>query len=291
MCVLLAVSNVGGIATVLVTTPVLEHFGVGLGLAILPAALWLCPKRVLLLDGVRPLGAAALGVDHHGRSCSTRCCAPTCIARPSPAWWRRCRRACVPACSLVLGGIPQPLTKAIGALLLWAFAATLEHEWITGLALFLSFAVTVLSSRWGALYARTLRETLEEGSVDATMSLGRQRRPDADDRWPAPQGAAEAIDTGSPRSRELALRACGGASLEPGAEGDAGPRPPSLRAGAHRRPALAGAGTQRRARYAPQTALGRAIDLGCRARGHPGCRRGTRGDAAERGSRALALSL
>ena len=41
MCVLLAVSNVGGIATqALVTTPVLEHFGVGLALAILPAALW-----------------------------------------------------------------------------------------------------------------------------------------------------------------------------------------------------------------------------------------------------------
>ncbi|HNN95249.1 MAG TPA: cyclic nucleotide-binding domain-containing protein [Pseudomonadota bacterium] len=206
MCVLLAVSNVGGIATqVLVTTPVLEHFGVGLGLAILPAALWLCLSGYFYSTAYAHLAPqlsvwiimGALLLDKMLRPNLHRPAESCLVAALSPS--------VRPSLLLVLGGILQPLTKAIGALLLWAFAATLEHEWITGLALFLSFAVTVLSSRWGALYARTLRETLEEGSVDATMSQDGN-----EDLMPMIDGPRlkvllEAIDTGSPRSRELAL--------------------------------------------------------------------------------------
>ena len=89
--------------------------------------------------------------------------------------------------------------------LLLVFAATLDHEWITALALVLAFTVTVLSSRWGALYARTLRETLEEGSVDAvgTHEGNEDLMPMID--GPRLKVLLDAIDTGSPRSRELAL--------------------------------------------------------------------------------------
>jgi HEAT repeat protein len=65
--------------------------------------------------------------------------------------------------------------------------------------------VTILSTRWGSLYARTLRETLEDGSVDAVgITDG------TEDIIPMIDGPRlrvlmEAIDSGSPRSRELAL--------------------------------------------------------------------------------------
>ena len=206
MCVLLAVSNVGGIATqVLVTTPVLEHFGVGLGLAILPAALWLCLTGYFYSTSYAHLAPqisvwiimGALLLDKMLRPNLHRPAESCLVAALSPS--------IRPSLLLVLGGILQPLTKAVGALLLWGFAATLDHEWITALALVLAFAVTVLSSRWGALYARTLRETLDEGSVDAvgTHDGNEDLMPMID--GPRLKVLLEAIDTGSPRSRELAL--------------------------------------------------------------------------------------
>jgi HEAT repeat protein len=207
MCVLLAVSNVGGIATqALVTTPVLEHFGVGLALAILPAALWLCLSTYFYATAYAHLLPvmsvwiimAALLLDKMLRPNLHRPAESCLVAALSPA--------IRPSLLLVLWGILAPLIKAFGALLLWGFAATLEHEWITALALVLSLGVTVLSTRWGSLYARTLQETLEEGSVDSVGGAGDAN----EDLIPLIDGPRlrvllEAIDTGSPRSRELAL--------------------------------------------------------------------------------------
>lgn len=206
MCILLAVSNVGGIATqALVTTPVLEHFGVGLALAILPAALWACLSAYFYSTSyahILPTMSVwiimgALLLDKMLRPNLHRPAESCLVAALSPA--------IRPSLLLVLWGILAPLLKALGALLLWAFAATLDHEWITLLALGLSLGVTVLSTRWGNLYARTLQETLEEGSVDA---LGGSEG--TEDLIPMIDGPRlrvllEAIDTGSPRSRELAL--------------------------------------------------------------------------------------
>lgn len=206
MCVLLAVSNVGGIATqALVTTPVLEHFGVGLALAILPAALWACLSTYFystayahMLPTVSVwIIMSALLLDKMLRPNLHRPAESCLVAALSPA--------VRPTLLLVLWGILAPLIKAFGALLLWGFAATLDHEWITALALLLSLGVTVLSSRWGTLYARTLQETLEEGSVDSVGAAEAN-----EDLIPMIDGPRlrvllEAIDTGSPRSRELAL--------------------------------------------------------------------------------------
>lgn len=206
MCILLAISNVGGIATqALVTTPVLEHFGVGLALAILPAALWACLSAYFYSTAYAHflptvsvwIIMSALLLDKMLRPNLHRPAESCLVAALSPA--------IRPSLLLVLWGILAPLIKAFGALLLWGFAATLDHEWITGLALVLSLGVTILSSRWGSLYARTLQETLEEGSVDSLGAgeAGEDLIPMID--GPRLRVLLEAIDTGSPRSRELAL--------------------------------------------------------------------------------------
>ncbi len=206
MCVLLALSNVGGIATQgLVTTPVLEHFGVGLALAILPAALWVCLSGYFYATAYAHMAPAvsvwiimaALLLDKMLRPNLHRPAESCLVAALSPS--------IRPSLLLVLWGILAPLIKAFGALLLWGFAATLEHEWITGLALVLSLGVTVLSMRWGSLYARTLQETLEEGSVDfiGAGDANEDVIPMID--GPRLRVLLEAIDVGSPRSRELAL--------------------------------------------------------------------------------------
>jgi len=206
MCILLAISNVGGIATqALVTTPVLEHFGVGLALAILPAALWVCLSAYFYSTAYAHLLPtlsvwiimSALLLDKMLRPNLHRPAESCLVAALSPA--------IRPSLLLVLWGILAPLIKALGALLLWGFAATLEHDWITALALLLSLGVTVLSTRWGSLYARTLQETLEEGSVDSAGAADAN-----EDLIPMIDGPRlrvllEAIDTGSPRSRELAM--------------------------------------------------------------------------------------
>lgn len=205
--VMLAVASIGGFATqTLLTTPVLERWGVGLALAILPASIGAClcvyfyatvgaewnPLiSVWIIVGAQFLDKTLRPALHRpAESCLVAALSPT--IRPTLL--------------LVLGGIMSPTIKAVGALLLFvAKSASVNPAAFTGLAIILAVLVTMLSTRWGTIYAQTLRETLEEGSVE---SLGSTEA--AENLVPMIDGPRlrvllEAIDTGSPRSRELAL--------------------------------------------------------------------------------------
>ena len=204
--ILLAFSSVSGIAVqAMVTTPVLDRWGVGLALAILPMslaiflgtyfytttyALWAPVFTVWIIVGAQFLDKTLRPNLHRpAESCL--------VAALSPA--------IRPSLLLVLGGLLQPLLKAVGALVLWAVAANVDARWISMSAVLLALAVTVLSSQWGNLYARALRETLEEGSVDALGSTDANEELIPMIDGPRLRVLLEAIDTGSPRSRELAL--------------------------------------------------------------------------------------
>lgn len=206
MSILLATTSIGGIATqAWVTTPVLDRWGVGLALAILPISVGSC--LALYFYGTAqahwPIEVtvwiiiAALLIDKTLRPNLHRPAESCLVAALSPA--------IRPTLLLVLGGIMQPLIKAVGALLLWVSSAAVGSKHLMGVAVVMAVGVTILSMRWGALYARTLRETLEEGSVDAIGSADAN-----EDLIPMIDGPRlrvllEAIDTGSQRSRELAL--------------------------------------------------------------------------------------
>ncbi|MFO0575948.1 MAG: cyclic nucleotide-binding domain-containing protein [Polyangia bacterium] len=206
MSILLATTSVGGIATqAWVTTPVLDRWGVGLALAILPISVGSCLSLYFYATTTAHwptnisvwIIVAALMIDKTLRPNLHRPAESCLVAALSPA--------IRPTLLLVLGGIMQPLIKAVGALLLWASAAAVGSHHLTGAAVVMAIGVTILSMRWGALYARTLRETLEEGSVDAIGSADAN-----EDLIPMIDGPRlrvllEAIDTGSQRSRELAL--------------------------------------------------------------------------------------
>ena len=205
MSILLALSSISGIFTqALVTTPVLERWGVGLALAILPASLLTCLAAFFYVkvDGASPPSAvwlilAALLLDKTLRPNLHRPAESCLVAALSPAYR--------PSLLLVLGGILSPIIKAIGALMLWAFATTLPPLYLTGFAAVMALLVTILGTRWGSLYARTLRETLEDGSVDASNESGMNEELIPMIDGPRLRVLLEAIDTGSPRSRELAL--------------------------------------------------------------------------------------
>ena len=100
----------------------------------------------------------------------------------------------------------SPFIKAVGALVLFiAKTASINPSLLTGVAIILAVLVTMLSTRWGSIYAQTLRETLEEGSVEAlgTTEAAENLVPMID--GPRLRVLLEAIDSGTPRSRELAL--------------------------------------------------------------------------------------
>ena len=206
MCIVLAVSSVGGIATqALLTTPVLERWGVGLALAILPALLMTCLGTYFYASFELHATAnvtvwimlLALLLDKTLRPNLHRPAESCLVAALSPA--------VRPSLLLVLGGILNPIIKAAGALLLWGVESVVDARYLTGAAIVMALLVTLLGSRWGTLYARTLRETLEDGSVDATghSDAHEELIPMID--GPRLRVLLEAIDTGSPRSRELAL--------------------------------------------------------------------------------------
>ena len=205
--VLLAVASIGGFATqTLVTTPVLERWGVGLALAILPATIGAC-MCVYFYATVGVNWSADLSVwvivvalflDKTLRPALHRPAESCLVAALSPS--------IRPTLLLVLGGIMSPFIKAVGALMLFiAKSASINPSLLTGIAIILAVLVTMLSTRWGTIYAQTLRETLEEGSVEALGSTEAAENLVPMIDGPRLRVLLEAIDMGTPRSRELAL--------------------------------------------------------------------------------------
>jgi hypothetical protein len=206
MSIVLAVSSVAGIATqALLTTPVLERWGVGLAMAILPALLMSCMAVYFYVSFEAHATAdltvwiilMALLLDKTLRPNLHRPAESCLVAALSPS--------VRPSLLLVLGGILNPIIKAIGALLLWAGAASVDPRYLTSAAVVLALLVTLLGTRWGSLYARTLRETLEDGSVDAASHADPNEELIPMIDGPRLRVLLAAIDTGAPRSRELAL--------------------------------------------------------------------------------------
>lgn len=205
--VLLAVASIGGFATqTLLTTPVLERWGVGLALAILPASIGICMCGYFYVTvGAEWSSQATVWViisawflDKTLRPALHRPAESCLVAALSPT--------IRPTLLLVLGGIMSPSIKAVGALLLFvAKSLSIHSSILIGLAIILAVLVTMLSTRWGSIYAQTLRETLEEGSVDALGSTEAAENLVPVIDGPRLRVLLEAVDTGSPRSRELAL--------------------------------------------------------------------------------------
>lgn len=201
MAILLAISSVIGIAVQAgLTTRILERWGVGLALAILPLAVGMLLGVYVLL----PLASFAV----LGAFCADKTLRPN-LHRPAES----CLLAALsprtrPALYLALAGVLTPLLKAGGSAVLKALDSLHHPELLLWTAMAMTLALVAMSSRWGALYARTLRETLEEGSFEA---------PDAEATGlplplidgPRLKILLEAVDTGSPRARELALELLG----------------------------------------------------------------------------------
>ena len=127
MCIVLAVSSVGGIATqALLTTPVLERWGVGLALAILPALLMTCLGAYFYTSFELHATAnvtvwimlLALLLDKTLRPNLHRPAESCLVAALSPA--------VRPSLLLVLGGILNPIIKAAGSLLLWGVESVVD---------------------------------------------------------------------------------------------------------------------------------------------------------------------
>lgn len=195
---LMAVTSVTGIAVQgLLTTPILERWGVGLALAVLPMCVAVLLGLYVPMPAYWGLLAAAFFVDKTLRPNLHRPAESCMLASLSPA--------VRPALALALGSIVGPLIKAVGALLLWGAATAVPNSYILVMALLITLSLAALSTRWGRIYERTLRDTLEEGSVDM---LGE----DAEDEALVPlidgprlEILVQALVKGSPRSRELAL--------------------------------------------------------------------------------------
>ncbi len=114
----------------------------------------------------------------------------------------------------MIGGVLSPLFKALGSLVLWAAAAAEARPaghtaseptiWIPAAAVLFSLGLVVLAARWGRLYTQTLRDTLEQGSVELPGGGSEDAVATLID-GPRLAILLEAIDRGSQRSRELAL--------------------------------------------------------------------------------------
>ncbi|MCS6915035.1 MAG: cyclic nucleotide-binding domain-containing protein [Myxococcales bacterium] len=195
--ILASTSMVGIFVQGLLTTPILERWGVGLALAILPLSVSLLLGLYLVMPTLY-LIAGAFVADKLLRPHLHRP-AESCLLVAVPTHIR-------PALMMVLGSILQPMLKAVGALVLWAMAAGVHERWIAPCALALTSGMVALSTRWGRLYARTLQQTLEEGSVEIAEEVDEDKAMVPLIDGPRLKVLLGAIDNGSPRSRELALQ-------------------------------------------------------------------------------------
>jgi hypothetical protein len=193
MAVLLAVSSITGIAVqAFVATPVLEKWGVGVALAILPIALTTLVGLYAWVP-VLPFIAGGLFTDKTLRPNLARP-GETCLIGALPPEAR-------PQVALTLGGVIAPLLKALGALAL-CFAAAAPRIWLLSGALVIGVGLIALSLRWGRIYASALERTLAEGIVGA--GEGEPLVPLID--GPRLSILLAAIDTGSTHARALALQ-------------------------------------------------------------------------------------
>lgn len=194
MAQLLAVSSVLGVGVqALLTGRVLERWGVGVALGILPAlalflmgAYWWVP--------VLPIIAGALFGDKTLRPSLVRP-AESCLQGALPPQERA-------AVTLLIAGVVAPVLKAVGSLAL-VLTAHVDRSWLLGAAIGIAFGLTLLSGRWGAIYARALERTLAEGSIGDRTNDDEPIAPLID--GPRLSILLRAIDSGGHHSRELAL--------------------------------------------------------------------------------------
>lgn len=191
MAALLAISSVLGVGVqALFTGRVLERWGVGVALGILPAlALVLMGAYVWL--PILPIIAGALFSDKTLRPSLVRPAESCLQAALSPP-----ERASV---TLLIAGVIAPVLKAVGSLAL-VLTAHVDRAWLLAAAIGIALGLTLLAGRWGVIYARALERTLAEGSI------GQSDEPFV----PLIDGPRlsillNAIDTGGHHSRELAL--------------------------------------------------------------------------------------
>jgi len=188
---LFAIAALAGLATqALLTRPLLERWGIGAALAALPVSLALLLGAHALWPSLWVIAGAYLA-DRVFRQTLHRS-GESCLVAALPPGARA-------AYLMAFGGVVAPLLKAVGSLAILGLAG--RHGWVLGSALLVAATLALLCLAWRPLYVRTLRQTIEDGT------LGAAGHPDLPSVLDGPRLAVllDTIDHGSPRSRRLAL--------------------------------------------------------------------------------------